>query len=506
LTIPEHKKPNILLIMTDQQRFDSLGCYGNNFVPTPNLDLLAKNGILYEQCYVNNTICTPSRASLFTGKPLPGHGVYQLHDRLSDHEVLFPQRLREAGYKTALFGKLHVEGRMIEAKRRHPNDGFDIYENALCPTNLDIEDLNSSYGRWLAEEHPGFYEQMKLHGRKIGHIPEEVHFTRWAADCTIDFIRNHRGEGEQEQPFFACLSLFDPHDPYNNYPETMHEVLSPKDIPAPQVVAETMRPEGVMREQEHSYLGGFSQYTADQIAGIRFGYYAAIAYLDREIGRVLNMLEQEGLTDNTVVIFTSDHGDMIGDRQLLAKGAFFYDPCTKVPLLMRLPKGGPSGIRISSLVQLHDIAPTLLQVAGYGPEDIRTFMPEAVSLLNALGSDLSCKRQTALCLYRNTGISDNKQHFDPPIHATMLRVDPYKLNVYHDPEQPGGGGIGELFDLEQDPKEEVNLWGRPEYAELKSRLLCKLMDWLIAQEIRQCGSPSGGAFPETKHWVLNNAL
>ena len=120
------KQNNILLILTDQQRWDSLGCYGTPGVHTPNLDRLASEGIIFDRCYANATICTPSRACLWTGKHIPGHGVHALHDCLPNNEILFPKRLQQIGYRTALIGKLHVSGHYHENDGRHPNDGFDM--------------------------------------------------------------------------------------------------------------------------------------------------------------------------------------------------------------------------------------------------------------------------------------------------------------------------------------------------------------------------------------------
>ena len=132
----EGTRPNISqhpAIMSDQQRWDTLGCYGCRAIPTPALDGLAAGGVLFERCYVNATICTPSRACMLTGKPLPGHGVYRLHDTLPDDQVLLPAHLTGLGYQTALVGKLHVSGRVVEAERRHPHDGFERYEWCIDP-------------------------------------------------------------------------------------------------------------------------------------------------------------------------------------------------------------------------------------------------------------------------------------------------------------------------------------------------------------------------------------
>jgi len=206
-------QPNILMIMTDQQRYDSLGCYGTVCISTPNLDQLASEGLLFENCYVNNPVCTPSRASIFTGKEVPAHGVQRLHDVLPDEETLFPLHLQRLGYTTALFGKLHVSGRIKEEKERHAQDGFDIYEWCM-EASISLDSPFNGYSRWLKEQDSGFHERLRALGRKLTHTPREYHMTHWAAERTIDFIEHDSGE----KPFFCLMSVFDPHNPYDGFP------------------------------------------------------------------------------------------------------------------------------------------------------------------------------------------------------------------------------------------------------------------------------------------------
>ena len=142
-------RPDILVIMTDQLRRDALGAYGCDWIPTPNLDRLAAEGVTFESATCDNPICTPSRASILTGKTVPAHGVRRVHDVLPEEEVLFTERLRrEAGYRTALVGKLHVSGRVAEERVRHPNDGFEVYDWCLDPT-VGLESRFNAYAEWL---------------------------------------------------------------------------------------------------------------------------------------------------------------------------------------------------------------------------------------------------------------------------------------------------------------------------------------------------------------------
>ena len=158
-------------------------------IPTPALDGLAAGGVLFERCYVNATICTPSRACMLTGKPLPGHGVYRLHDTLPDDQVLLPAHLQGLGYQTALVGKLHVSGRVVEAGRRHPHDGFDRYEWCIDP-QIHLDSPFNGYAAWLREHHPDFLH--RLESGPQDHHPAEAHFSTWAAERAIAFPRRAR--------------------------------------------------------------------------------------------------------------------------------------------------------------------------------------------------------------------------------------------------------------------------------------------------------------------------
>lgn len=491
-------KPNILIIMTDQQRYDSLGCYGVNAANTLNLDQLAKEGVVFDNNYVSNPICTPSRSSLWTGKHLPGHGVYRLYDNLPEDEVLFSERLQQKGYKTALFGKLHVSSRIHEASKRHPHDGFDVYEWCMDPC-LDIDSPYNGYTKWLQKNHPYFYKELKEKGRNLKNIPQDVHYTHWAAQRTIDYINQWNGK----KPFFCMMSVVDPHNPYDDFPIEMLELIDKEKIPDPIYKKGEMKnkPSPIQREHEHSYLGSFSNFTNDDIKKMRIGYFASLAFLDKEVGRVLLALEEKGLVENTVVIFTSDHGDMLGDHQLLVKGAFFYDPVVKVPLIIRWPDKIEGGKRIEQLVQMYDLTATILSLAGYTQRELQKWMPESKNLFPLILGKEQKIHDYVICCYRGTGINDQSLYFNPPIHASMIRDEQYKMNIYHNLKesiQPQG----ELFDMQNDKNEFHNLWKNPSYFEVKNRLMKNLIEWLFQQEIR-LGTRGGDSFPNSSQRLDN---
>jgi arylsulfatase A-like enzyme len=463
---------NVLLLMTDQQRFDSLGVYGCSAISTPNLDRLAASGVVFDHCYVNNTICTPSRASILTGRPLAGHGVFQLHDTLPDDQILFPKRLQERGYQTALVGKLHVSGRLTEAVTRHPNDGFEIYDWCMDPT-IHLDSPYNAYARWLQEKHPAVWKRLESEGRQMHYFPEEAHLNHWAADRTIEFLDSR----DTSRPFFCFTSLFDPHDPYFDYPKAWVDAVDLEALGPPQPYPESSEPHprAIDLEQQRwaDNLEGRGPYR--DLDEMRTGYYASIAYLDHELGRILDHLEESGLADSTTVIFLSDHGDMMGDRKLLTKGPYFYDPCSRVPMIARFATG-PASTRYEELVQPNDVAATVLAAAGFSADERAAIMPHSVDL-RALVSGEVPRRDVAVCEYRNTGYGTGGRYYSPEVHATMIHDGRYKMSVFHEGDSTTSLEMGELYDMIDDPAETRNLWSIPEFADTKLRLAIRLADW-----------------------------
>ena len=485
-------QPNILMIMTDQQRWDSLGCYGNEGVHSPNLDRLSREGVRFDGCYVNNTICTPSRASILTGKPLPGHGVYKLHDVMPRDQVLFPEHLQRLGYTTALFGKLHVSGRVEEAERRHPHDGFDVYEYCLDPAGLHFDSPYNAYAAWLRRQDPEFYERVLKEGKKLEHFPAHLHFSHWAAEGVADFIRAQAADNSK--PFFCKRSFFDPHDPYLDYPEELASQVKEELLPPVQKSYEGTHPvpEGVRRERERP-LQPRGEKAEERLKKLRTGYFASIAFIDQQVGKVLETLEDRGLRDNTMVIFVSDHGDMLGDKQLMTKGAYFYEPTVRVPFIIRYPGVIEQEKVCRDLVQPHDIAATVLGAAGMSKEETDRLMPHSMDLISLLseGEDYEKYRDYAVSTYRNTGYGPGGVYFDPPLHCSMFRDRRYKLCLYHHVDMPDRAPEGELYDMEEDPGETRNLWRKAEYVEIKMKLMNRLTDWLIAMNAAYVGTRGG---------------
>lgn len=465
------RRPNILLILSDQQRRDSLGAYGCQYASTPNLDALAAEGTRYDHAYCNAPVCTPSRACILTGKRLSGHGVYNLFDILPQTERLLPWHLREAGYQTGLVGKLHVSGILYETRQRNPGDGFDHYELSHDPNVLLDEPLNA-YGKWLRENHPETYEKIKREGRAWKGRPPETHFSTWVSERSAAFIR----ERDKEKPFFLSVGYFDPHSPYDNHPDgseaMLHEQFRPP-LAAPEGEPAGCRLEALEEIRRLQCRDPRTRFTPEEAEQLRRGYFAGVSFLDAQLGKIINALKDEGIYDNTLIIYSSDHGDMICDHNLLGKGAYFYDGCTNVPLIVKYPGQREADVN-SSPVQLNDLFATAMCAAG-----LEAPIPAESRPLQG-----GRQRKIAVCEYRGCSQMDLGV-FPHPVQATMIRGTRYKLNLYHDTNEM------QLFDMERDPQELRDLAQDPAYQGVAAQLMQTYLNEKAAEDYRLNASRGG---------------
>lgn len=476
--------PNILLICTDQQRFDALHANGNEHIETPNLDRLARQGVVFDNCYVQNPVCAPSRASLMTSTYVPTHGLWANGVDLEPGTRLFTADLADAGYDCGLVGKLHLgacSGGRLEPR---VDDGFRVFRWAHDPY---VGSSENAYHRWLQAAHPDLYRAG--HDGTGGHtwdvMPTEAHYSRWIANETIDFLQSSR---DAEKPFCFIANFFDPHHGFGAPKEYMDR-YDPATIPGP-VTREgelESKPPVLSAASQKSYAGhakGYLEYTEEELAQARAAYYAMVTLVDDEVGRILAALDDEGLADNTVVVFSSDHGEMLGDHQLMLKGPMMYECAVRVPLVIRWPGTLLAGERRDELVQWVDLAPTLLEAAGLPAP--ATFQGQSVLPL-ARGDADAPVRDWALCQYRDSG-----HGYDPPVHVTMLRYGSHKLVVHHGAPVTARDRTGELYDLRADPDELDNLWDDDASAAVRGRLTELLLDVLVATEDR--------SRPRLAHW------
>jgi arylsulfatase len=469
------RTPNILWFCTDSQRWDTLGCYGNPFVHTPNLDALAESGVVFERCFAQSPVCTPSRAGFLTGRYPRTTRVRQNGQLMPADEVLVTRLLADAGYVCGLSGKLHVSACHPEpyvAGEPRINDGYSEFHWShhpapSWPTN--------EYIRWLGERGLTFETPPHPDSRfvKIG-MPAEHHQTTWCAQKAIDFIES---AAAAERPWLFSVNPFDPHDNFDPAPEYLERHLRRlADIPLPNYTPGELENKPIFQQIDHRGAYNdprnypFPEMTEKDHRLVRAAYWAMIDLIDAQVGRVLEALERTGQRDNTIVIFTSDHGEMLGDHGIYLKGPYFYEPAIRVPLIISCPRLIPPGRRSPALLELIDLAPTVLDAAGLP----RAAGIQALSLWPLLtgAADPDRLHDDVYCEYYHA----LPCHSDPAAYATMLRDERYKLVAIH------GREPGELYDLERDPAETHNLWEAAEYQTLKLALLrrlCDRMAWTV---------------------------
>ena len=481
-------RPNILLITSDQQHPSTIGAF-NRDVATPNLDRLVEEGSTFDRAYCANPTCTPTRASIITGRYPSQHGAWSLGTSLPASETTVGELFQSAGYATGLIGKAHFQPLVstpdfpsIEAYPtlhdldfwrgfRGPYYGFEHVE--LLRNHTSEAHAGQHYALWLEQRGcdnwrdyfqppTGSWDPARQHRWTI---PEELHYNTWIAERTNAFMSSHVERG---RPFFVWASFPDPHPPYL-VPDPWDTMYDPASVDVPSVTpgehdrnprhfALTQQPDPDFSAWAESGqpIQGFSSHlrTDDERRRLVATYYAMVSLTDKYIGRILDRLDELDEADTTLVIFTSDHGHFYGQHGLQAKGPFHYEDLIRVPFIIRHPKRVPAS-RVSSAIQSHvDIAPTVLDMAGL---DIPRRMT-GVSQRPVWEGAVDRVRDHAICEF----------HHEPTTLNLRTYVDDrYKLTVYQ------GRQEGELFDLAADPQERSNLWDDPGYAGRKSELLLR---------------------------------
>jgi arylsulfatase len=456
-------RPNVLWICSDQQRADTLGCYGGRQVATPHIDRLAASGALFEQCYCQSPVCTPSRASFLTGRYPRTTRCRQNGQDIPADEVLVTRLLADAGYTCGLAGKLHLSAchpSAAPAGERRIADGYAEFHWSHHP----MPDWpTNAYVRWVREGGADYATPAFEGSRFVRRgMPEALHQTTWCAEQAIGFMR---ANSRFARPWLMSVNIFDPHHPFDP-PEELLRAYADRldDVPLPNYVPGELDGKPAVQERCHGGAYGTpglfpaSAMTAADHRLVRAAYWAMCALIDRQVGRILAALEASGQAENTIVIFMSDHGELLGDHGIYLKGPFFYDPAVRVPLIVSWP-GRIAPARYTGLAELVDLAPTLLEAAGLPPHPGM----QGRSLWQGLTAG-------ALCEKRPDVYSEFYNAAAPPAFATMLRTASRKLVAHH------GTGTGELYDLERDPTETVNLWHDAAYLGDKAALLSRLCD------------------------------
>ncbi|MBP1966686.1 sulfatase family protein [Paenibacillus aceris] len=484
------KKPNILLITSDQQHWNTLGAF-NSEIKTPNLDRLVKEGTTFTRSYCPNPTCTPTRASIITGMYPSQHGAWTLGTKLLENVHTVGEDFHEAGYHSALVGKAHFQPLAsteqypsLEAypvlqdldfwkENNGPFYGFDHVELARNHTNESH--VGQHYALWMEEKgclnwRDYFLPPTGTMDRSILHkwpIPEKYHYNTWIAERTNALLEQYK---EDDQSFFLWSSFFDPHPDYL-VPEPWDTMYDPKQLTIPVVtpgehdqnpphfhLTQMEQPDfapwkegefGIHGYHSHSVL--YSEHDRKQLVAT---YYGMISLMDKYIGNILNKLDELGLADNTIVVFTTDHGHFFGQHGLQAKGGFHYEDLIKIPFIVRFPGKVPAGATSPAIQSLVDLAPTFLSLCGISIPHNMTGLDQS----QVWCGQKSQARDHAICEFLHTPTT---------IHQKTYVDERYKITVYYNQT------YGEIFDLQEDPGEIRNLWDKPEYQTLKSELLLK---------------------------------
>lgn len=469
------RPPNILLMMTDSLRAECLGCYGNNVIKTPHLDALARQGVRFSHAITQHTVCMPTRSTLMTGRYPHVHGVWANGVPLAKSEITLPAALARAGYHTWMTGKLHLEPIL---KRRLPADGSMYYgfkEYAVSDNDLKgpyLDFVRQKDPRWLKQAAGEFdLDTFSERDRKKPPIlPEELQQSTWIADRTIDFLHSRRNTA---QPFFAFASFIDPRQTTYNPPEPYNRMYPWDQVPPPQRRAGELerKPPHQKRAAEHLQQVGLMP-EERELREVFTQYYGSVSFVDANLGRILRALDEEHLAGNTIVIFTVDHGELIGDHWLRLKGPWMYDLVTRVPMIWRWPGRFRQGVREQFAAQV-DLMPTVLDLATVAcPAGV-----QGASLAPLLrGEEVSPWRDAVLTEDRDSSELAAHGMESRDLNVKAIRTKDWKLVVYQ------GKPYGELYDLRNDPKEFDNLWDDPARRATREELTARLLDLYVSTD------------------------
>ena len=522
------KKKNFLIFVTDQQRADHLGCYGNRQLKTPHIDALAEQGALFDRFYASSAVCMSNRATLMTGRMPSVHGVRSNGIPLSRDHTTFVEILSAAGYQTALVGKSHLQNFGEDGPRRpvwaNANGGdappaelrdahkarrvgvgyegewtphFEAQADYRTPTpfygfdSVDLctfhaDNVRADYSRWLEARHPN---SESLRGKVNAipdtryiapqawrtRIPEELYPTNYVAEHAIARLKQ---ASQSDAPFFIQCSFPDPHHPFTP-PGKYWDMYDPAaiDLPksfnnvgavdhSPLIAALRLASENGELNRERAMAMTVSERECREMIALTYGM---ISCIDDAVGRVMATLKDLGLDDDTVVMFTSDHGDWMGDHGLMLKGPLHYQGVIRVPFVCRIPGVDHRAVRNSGLAGTIDIAATVLDIARLAPYNGiqgKSLLPAAQGGETPVRAGMLVENEAAFFQY-GTG---------KRFRVRTLVTERWRLTL------SDMSGIAELYDLVNDPMELTNLWGDASTLEITRELTHKLITTMIEHQ------------------------
>jgi len=506
----EQKKPNVLFIICDALRQADLECYGNEIVKTPNINRIAKYGVRFTNYYASNPICMPNRASLLTGMYPNTHGVRSNGMIMNEEIPTLTKTLSRRGWHTASIGKIHHQFWMGSTSRKYKS-AEDLASWVMKPEQQKLYPVGKNfplpyygyeevevvsgngivcsghYTEWLDKKNPEVSQEVKercydfrqLFDLYSAPIAEKYNSSTYITERTIAFLDRVAKKEYGDKPFYLHCSFNDPHYPIYP-PERLQEKYKPEDIPLPESFSHQKN------LKNHKYLNEFlytnpdaffkkallKESTEEDVKKLKALTYATIAYIDECVGKITDHLVETGLAENTIVIFTSDHGDLMGDHGLLFKGPCPFDGIMKIPLIWCNPDmQNTSEVVCDSLISSVDYTPTLLSILGikqkFRPPDMQGI--DMSALFNAPD------QQIRDCCYLEAD-----EEMNPMVSRLRhLITEDYKLTVYE--EMPG---FGDLYDRRNDPHELYNLWDDPDYKNVRKELIEKLLREVLKNQSR----------------------
>lgn len=474
-----NERLNVLLILTDQHRFDTLGCYGASTCRTPNIDRLAEEGVRFERAYTCASPCSPSRAALFTGLYPHKNHVRVNADTLNPDVPTLPSELSAGGYNLGYAGKWHVDSPKVASDygfegKDFPGYGYPIYDGLVQGLRFGPGEGSSGatrhYENYLKEhgyeapealeahygDNPG-KQQQEMYALQSGTV--ETSFEYMVSEFTIDLLRTMSARRDREgAPFLVWANFWGPHTPCL-VPEPYYSMYDPQSIPEEPSFGETWDRKPFVQHLVERYWG-LSRGGWERWRKIVARYWGYVTMLDHLVGRIVDELDALGLRDDTLVVFGTDHGDNMGAHRLIEKGPFAYEQCYRLPLVAAHPGCEAPGSACDEFVYLQDLFPTFLEMAGRPAPRV----PDTVSILDQIrGKDTSTGRDSVYAQFY-------AQLF--PYEQRILRTRRHKF-VYNRSD------IGELYDLDEDPWEMRNLIDLPESEVVQDRLMAAMREHIV---------------------------
>lgn len=496
------KKPtNILFIHTDQQRTDTMGCYGNKLIKTPNIDEFSKTAVTFTNAHCTHPLCSPSRATWITGEYIHSHGLWRNGTALDPKRDNVVKALRDNGYATCVIGKAHLTP--YQADPKHFTESMHLNNPVIKPTEKECWDFweNSKfengyygfddvrlalghgdygmsgghYGLWMHKNHA---DKLPLFLRENGKnedvsfdawksvVPLEVHSTTWITDQVEDYISNNK-----DKPFFMSVGFQEPHPPFQP-PEPYCDMYDPEDMPEPFGTVDDFGKDLPEHIKHYITRNNVPNLTKKRFKEILALYYGMMTLVDDSIGQIFETLKKHDLTENTVVIFTSDHGDWMGDHGLHRKGGVHTKGLTQIPLIIRWPSVSKDDLKVCDVASQIDLAATIYDIANIRPH----YTNQGISLRKVLTGEIDKNRDYALIehvheQYNQDGMYEknifpnlDKSKLKDKIQTKIINHEEKDMvmktvvtNEYRFTTAPTFN-YGELYDLINDPDEQNNLF------------------------------------------------